>query len=242
MMCHFRFLNALPAVILSMTAALAVPKRAEREAERIDPAAAKKKANENLERLAKAVLSYTQNNAGRTPPAAIVNKGGKALLSWRVLILPELGEGALFSQFKLDEPWDGPQNRKLLGRMPVVFTPVLGQTAKRGVTHYQCFVGGGAGFERDRGLIYPASFPDGLSNTIMLVEGADPVPWAKPADLPHDPAKPLAKLGGQFADGFHVAMWRGEIRFFKKDFDKREMRNVITRAGGEVMDFSKLER
>jgi len=151
-----------------------------------------------------------------------------------------LGKADLFTQFKLEEPWDGAHNRKLLSRMPKVFAPTLRKTTKPYTTYYQAFVGNGAGFERDQGFIYPAAFPDGLSNTIMLVEAAA-VPWTKPADLAYDPAKPLPRLGGQFADGFHVAMWRAEIHFFKKDFDRDEMRNVITRAGGEVMNFSKLE-
>src|SRR4051794_41698954 len=31
-------------------------------------------------------------------------------------------ERALYDEFRLDEPWDGPHNRTLLGRMPAVFS------------------------------------------------------------------------------------------------------------------------
>ena len=39
-------------------------------------------------------------------------------LSWRVHLLPFLGEKDLHKQFKLDEPWDSPHNRKLIGNIP----------------------------------------------------------------------------------------------------------------------------
>lgn len=60
--------------------------------------------------------------------------------------------------------------------------------------------------------------------------------------MPYDPTKDLPKLGGMFPDGFHVAMFNGSIREFRRDFDVIEMRHVLTRAGGEWMDFTKLDR
>ena len=42
-------------------------------------------------------------------------------LSWRVHLLPYLGEQELFDQFKHDEPWNSTHNRKLLDRMPDVY-------------------------------------------------------------------------------------------------------------------------
>jgi hypothetical protein len=47
---------------------------------------------------------------GRLPPAAVCGPDGTPLLSWRVLILPFIEQQALYRQFKLDEPWDGPHN------------------------------------------------------------------------------------------------------------------------------------
>src|SRR5688572_19395941 len=43
---------------------------------------------------------------GRLPDAAIRDANGKALLSWRVALLPYLEENPLYQKFKLDEPWD----------------------------------------------------------------------------------------------------------------------------------------
>ena len=71
---------------------------------------------------------------------------GTPLLSWRVAILPYLGESekALYGQFKLSEPWDSPHNKALLAKMPRVYAPAVakGGEKDKNVTHYLGFVGG----------------------------------------------------------------------------------------------------
>ena len=46
---------------------------------------------------------------------------GNPLLSWRVHILPLVGQVKLYKQFHFDEPWDSPHNKKLIEKMPAVF-------------------------------------------------------------------------------------------------------------------------
>jgi hypothetical protein len=48
---------------------------------------------------------------------------GTPLLSWRVLVLPYLGQEELFAQFRLTEPWDSDHNVRLLDRMPSTYAP-----------------------------------------------------------------------------------------------------------------------
>src|SRR5207247_2011049 len=47
-------------------------------------------------------------------PAGYADKSGKLGLSWRVALLPFLEQDNLFKQFKLDEPWDSENNKKLI--------------------------------------------------------------------------------------------------------------------------------
>jgi hypothetical protein len=201
--------------------------------------AAKARDVNNLKQLALAMINYADANRGILPPQAVTGKDGKALLSWRVQLLPYLEEGALYKEFKLDEAWDSPHNKKLLEKMPKVFAPVRGK-AEPNTTFYQVFVGKDASFRPGAQMRFPASFTDGTANTVMVAEAAQAVPWTKPADLMFDPARPLPKLGGQFPNGFNVALWDGSIRFIKKDFDPQEMKNFITPSGGEVINFEKL--
>src|SRR5262249_6556434 len=105
----------------------------------------------------------------------------------------------------------------------------------RFATYYQVIFGSGAAFEDKKTMRIPASFPDGTSNTILIVEAEKAVPWTKPADIPYDPKKPLPKLGGMFKDGFHVTLADGSARFVKRGVSDTTMRAAITRDGGEVL-------
>src|SRR5438552_1781471 len=79
----------------------------------------------NVERLAVAMLHF--NNAhGRLPPAVVYGEDGKPLYSWRVLLLPHIGEEKLYQEFHLDEPWDSPHNIDLLPGMPAIYAPPPG--------------------------------------------------------------------------------------------------------------------
>src|SRR5260370_38533008 len=60
-------------------------------------------AAKNLKQIWKAIESY-HGTHHQLPPAAVYSKDGKPLYSWRVLLLPYLGEQSLYSQFRLDEP------------------------------------------------------------------------------------------------------------------------------------------
>jgi hypothetical protein len=59
-------------------------------------------------------------------------------LSWRVHLLPELGEDELYRKFHLDEPWDSPHNLPLVTEMPAAFR-AIGSRAPVGWTTLKIF-------------------------------------------------------------------------------------------------------
>ena len=60
---------------------------------------------------------------GRFPtPVLFGGTTGKVPYSWRVAILPYLEQNPLYQQYNFNEPWDGPNNRKLLHKMPAVLS------------------------------------------------------------------------------------------------------------------------
>ena len=79
-----------------------------------------------------------------------------------------------------------------------------------------------------------ARITDGTSNTILVVETADTVPWTKPDDFHYDPKKPLPKLGEPSRDGFYALMADGSVRYIPKNTDEKIVRAMITRAGNET--------
>ncbi|MFO0950294.1 MAG: protein kinase [Isosphaeraceae bacterium] len=77
----------------------------------------------NLKEIAYALHGFHKAR-GRFPSAAIVASDGRPLLSWRVAILPYLGQNPLYQRFRLDEPWDSPHNLPLLREIPDVYKPL----------------------------------------------------------------------------------------------------------------------
>jgi RNA polymerase sigma factor (sigma-70 family) len=190
----------------------------------------RKASRDNMKVLALAMHGYLSDN-GSFPPAAAFDKDGKPLLSWRVLLLPFFGEKDLFRQFKLDEPWDSPNNKKLLAKMPKVYAPVRGKGKAPHTTFYQVFTGNKTIFEGTRGSRI-VDISDGTSNTILLIEAGESVPWTKPLDLVFDEKKPLPELGGMFPDGFYFARADGSAGFCPRKFNEAVMRLMIMRNDG----------
>ena len=209
-------------------------------ADKIQMAAQKTISQNNLHQIGIAMHNY-HDTYKRLPLHAIYSKDRKPLLSWRVTILPYIEEQALYQQFKLDEPWDSEHNKKLLEKMPKIYAPVRGQTKEPHSTFYQVFVGKGTAFEDNKKLRL-LDFRDGTSNTLLVVEAGEAVPWTKPADLPYQAKKDLPPLGGHFKDGFYIALADGSVRWIRRPFDASIFHLLITRADGQPIDWDKLER
>jgi Protein of unknown function (DUF1559) len=189
-----------------------------------------------LGQLAQALRAHNDQH-GRLPPAFAYGPDGLPLLSWRVLVLPSLGQNELFNEFHLDEAWDSPHNLALLPRMPDIYAPPRWKRSKVPAYHTVChvFVGKGAAFEGTEGLRVPADFPDGSFNTFLVVEAGKPVPWTKPEDLPYDPEGPLPDLRGLFRDGFRAASAgdEGWVTFIKAGESEKKIREWIVRYDGD---------
>ena len=85
-------------------------------------------------------------------------------------------------------------------------------------------------------------FSHGCSNTILVVEAAQAVPWTKPDELVYDPQKPLPPLGGHFPAVFAVGMADGSVHFIKQGIKESTLRALITRDGGETMEPDQQEK
>ncbi|HCO22471.1 MAG TPA: hypothetical protein DIT97_05185, partial [Gimesia maris] len=69
------------------------------------------KAREKMNSILLGLINYYDNHNMFCPDTSIPENyapSGRPHLSWRVHILPFMGEEDLFQQFKLNEPWDSP--------------------------------------------------------------------------------------------------------------------------------------
>jgi prepilin-type processing-associated H-X9-DG protein len=200
--------------------------------------AARRVCTNNLKQIGLAMHNYHARHK-TFPPAYTVDKAGKPLLSWRVLILPYLEQEALYKEFHLDEPWDSEHNRALIDRMPPTYH-CPGGSSKRvdlGKTTYLT--------PRGKATIFPGSegiklqkITDGTSNTIFVVDAGNEraVTWTKPDDWDVDPKLDLKGIFGHHPGGTPFAFADGSVRFMKETVSPKLFEMLVTRDGGEVID------
>jgi len=213
---------------------------------KVTDAADRMASSNNMKEIGLAVLTYEGEK--HNYPANSYGPDGKPLLSWRVHILPYLGPDAeaLYKQFKLDEPWDSPNNRRLLDQMPAVYgTPAErnGRTPKGNKTYYRGFAGAGGAFSRQGlaaqgragvgpGKMTVLDFKHGMSNTPIVVEAGEAVEWTKPDDLDLSPGKPFPALGGirPKDDTVQVLFADGSVRAVRRSVPEAQWRTAVNVA------------
>jgi prepilin-type processing-associated H-X9-DG protein len=202
--------------------------------QKVRESATRMKDSNNLKQLGLAMHEYHDARGTFPPQDSKTGPEAKGGLSWRVHVLPYIGEDALYKQFKLDEPWDSEHNRPLANRMPTVFASPFAADPP-GMTRYKVFAGTEA-------VVYPGSktrmndITDGTSNTFLIAGGGKPVIWTKPEDIEATPNLTSALLTLPNQAGCNVCMCDGSVRWFDlARLTPDKLKAAITRAGGEVI-------
>ncbi len=196
----------------------------------------------NLKQIGLAMHNYAAVHKA-LPATANVDKDGKPLLSWRVHLLPYLGQDQLYRQFHLDEPWDSEHNKPLIDHIPSPFVSLENPAlAKQGKTRFVVPRGKGTMFDGDGktegttplGTTF-RQIRDGASNTLLAVE-AHPdaaVIWTKPDDLVIDFKNPLKNLKGNQNNVFNALLADGSARSISETINADILKALFTKDGGE---------
>ncbi|MCL2349569.1 MAG: DUF1559 domain-containing protein, partial [Planctomycetaceae bacterium] len=151
---------------------------------------------EGMQPISYAVSLYVQdkdNKDNMLPNYAIFDANGTPLLSWRVALLPYLGEKELYSQFHLNEPWDSEHNKTLLDKMPKVFADPNAK-AEPNKTLYRFFGGEGSLLGAHPGGLKSTDVAHPNDSILMIaVTPENAVEWTKPEFVQFDP-KTFANL------------------------------------------------
>ena len=197
-----------------------------------------------LGRIGFALESYHRKN-GAFPPAYICDKDGTPMHSWRVLILPQLGYQSLYEQYSFNEPWNGPNNRQLVSRMPLEYAcPTAGEHATFS-TSYVAVVGERCAWRGPKG-VGMHQITDGLHETILLVEVADSnINWMEPRDMTFDQALVGINGGKELAISSHHRLGDRApscltadyvSTSLPRDLSPQLLRALLTIDGGEKVD------
>lgn len=213
----------------------------------------------NMKQIGLAIEKY-EIATGKLPSPVTYSPDGKPLHSWRVALLPYIGEQTLFSRIDASVPWDSPQNVAIfedgVPRAPVSFyrshRPAV-ENAPDWETHYFAVVGPETAWP-DGELVSMADITDGPENTVLLIEAAGrDVGWCEPIDLTVNEAVDL--LAGQSSqtwidqgyftstrrrgDGMRprvVVFADGSTTSYYPNLTREHAKALLTRSGGEEVD------
>ena len=209
------------------------------------PAAYRMQCANNLKQIGLALLNY-EDVYGTLPPAYIANADGTPMHSWRVLILPFLEQGALYKQYRFDEPWNGPNNSRMADQIPSIyrcpsFSPQHDRNAEPTDsalhTPYVVLCDENTPFPGSRAMSI-SEIKDGASETLAVAEvDSECVPWMAPRDIDVAGfARVLnkSKHRRQHTGGLHAAMVNGTVRFISQTIDRDMLHQLSTASGGEA--------
>lgn len=174
----------------------------------------------------------------RLPPTEKHLVNGKATLSWRVHLLPYLGQQQLYNEFHLNEPWDSPHNKSLVNKIPDDYKSQ--GVKQKGYTTCMTFSGTGTPFPDGPGPRLQ-DFKDGISDTILLVSAGPTkaVPWTKPVDLPLDVKNPARVLGLKSDDSLIIILADGSVKSIPLTISPETLKHLIQPDDGNKIEWPK---
>jgi hypothetical protein len=200
--------------------------------------------------IAMALVSY-RATCGHYPPSYVADKSGKPMHSWRVLILPFMDQDQLYKAYDFTQPWDAPQNKKLLTERPLEYFCDNDPGANRASsteTSYLAVVGPNTAW----------TGATAMSNSIVVVEvNNSNIQWTEPKDFSLDSIEgddcalgspSLSSSHGRDEDfffvydrscGVNMAMANGGVGFLRTAHLSTDSLRKILQVGGcteEVWD------
>ena len=194
----------------------------------------------NLHQIAIALHNY-HDTYHCFPPAYVADASGRPMHSWRVLILPFLDKDELYTQYRFDEPWDGPNNRRLTDQTKSVFHCPSDKSGAPTDTSYVVVVGPSTVFPGTECTRFD-DITDGQVNTILVVEMANSgIHWMEPRDLAFEDAikgvnpKEGPGISSGHEGGAQIAKGDATVKFISNQTPKETLRWLLERNDGHVV-------
>jgi type II secretory pathway pseudopilin PulG len=187
----------------------------------------------NLRQIALALQEYESVHHA-LPPAYTVDAAGKPLHSWRTLILPFLGEQALYEKIDLSKPWDDPTNKAAREthvstyRCPSVAGPPRHTTYLAVVAPNGCFQS-----TQPRKL---SEITDDRNLTLMVMEvdAGRAVHWMSPSDTTEQELLGLGTVVSlPHPGGAQAVCVSGATLFLRADTTPERLRALLSIAGND---------
>lgn len=203
-------------------------------------AARRTQCKNNLKQIGLALHNY-HSTYNMFPAAHLNSLEGTPKLSWRVSILPFIGEANRYNNYQFNDPWDSPHNLSLQAPLPLAYACPSHSAPGTINTAYVTITGSHSVLGDGKCHAIP-DITDGTSNTVMVVEATQlGIPWSQPKDIDEKTFTRVGDPNGMSSNhvgGVHVLLADGSVRFISNNVDPKIMKQLITRDGGEeIGDF-----
>ena len=202
----------------------------------------------NLGKIALALNAYC-TDFGTYPPSVTRNSQGEAMHSWRVLLLPYLGEQDLYSRYRLDLPWSDAINRGVAEEMPTCYSATTRSFYERNYLSDYYLVTGPSTLQPKSGPIGFNAVSDEVSQTVLVVEGRPTVAsglWIEPidfiitemiGDIRSIPGtiREGSEIGGVSPNGVVVATVDNRVHFISETTEPFYVKGMLTATGDEPL-------
>jgi hypothetical protein len=120
--------------------------------------------------------------------------------------------------------------------MPEVYVCPDEPLGKPTLTNYLVVVGPGKLFTGKRKGVKLEEVTAGTSNTLMVTESDQSVPWTAPEEITSDPTVRGPEMGSQHPGGYHIAMADGWVRFMSYGLNGKTGGPAATRKASEKVN------
>jgi hypothetical protein len=196
--------------------------------------------SDNFHQIALAMLLYEREH-GTLPPAWTEDDEGNRLHSWRVLLLPYLGQEELYQKIRLEEPWDSEHNRRF-HEAAIPFYQCPSAKLKTGETTYEAVVGPETAFPGAKGRKLESLGPF-YYNAILVVDSRTSGNWMSPetaidaqtayrngingAHAASLAATSKRSMSSTRPGGMNAALSNGSALFFSETIDREQLEKKL---------------
>lgn len=181
---------------------------------------------QNLKTIAVAISAYEQVH-GHLPRPWMSSASGEPLLSWRVAILPYLGEQKLYDSINKEKKWNHPDNAKIANQMPTVFRCPAARSQSKWwttgkVTSYVGVIGKHTAWAADSDRL-SADFEDSDCPQILVIESPEnQLNWMSPSDPTIDVFLKTSIFVSPHNGCLHAVQRDGSTKLFSSEYVSSE--------------------
>ncbi|MEZ6056430.1 MAG: DUF1559 domain-containing protein [Planctomycetaceae bacterium] len=197
----------------------------------IEGAFGRRDCQEQLYRISLAMLLYEREH-GTLPPEYSADETGRPLHSWRVLLLPYLGEKELSMKIRLDEPWDSLHNQQFHRAAVDVYQCPLAHS-QPGETTYAVISGATTAFQGATGKRLD-SFGPKSGQMVLVAERNVAACWMDPTqEIPLANAQlginqtTTPGLGSPHPGGAHFALRSAAVTFLSQNIPPETLLGLL---------------